>query len=379
MTDRETREIKRRFRPDRCNISRVVGAFVNSEKQVQYRINQPLGLGDSIVSDKLLSILRKALSGSIGTSLNQIEFSTHDVSESEQHKLLMALRQSGLGDTGLLDRFYSAVAESLDMETSYAILLAYDVYDVPERGSDGEVQESSRQFSYFVCAICPMKDAPEALTFREADSLFHTSSSAGILGSPELGFMFPAFDGRTSNIYGTLLYTRSKSTSYTELTQRLFGHDAPMPPAHQKAAFSEDLADALSDDCDLPLVRALHGIVGEMVEAHKESKDPEPLTFTKYTVKEMMENLGVDSDKIEKLGEAMDESFGVGATLTPKNIVSHNRFDVKMPDIKITVSPDYRNNISTREIGGEQYITIKVTGPVEINGIPITLDKSEEE
>jgi len=122
----------------------------------------------------------------------------------------------------------------------------------------------------------------------------------------------------------------------------------------------------------------MHAAVGEMVEAHKESRDPEPLTLTKHTVKEMLTALGVDGEKIERFGETMDERFGKGAAVSTRNVISHNKFDLKMPEVKISISPEYRDYISTREIGGERYITIKVTGPVEINGIAVSLDKSEE-
>ena len=378
MTDRELREIKRRFRPDKCNISRIVGCFINSNKQILYKITQPLSIEDSVVSERLLSVMRRVITGSIGTNLNSIDFSTAEVSGSEEHKLLMTLRDSNLRDDAALDRLYTRIAESLDMETSYAVLLANDIYDVPDRSSDGEGVESTRCFSYIVCAVCPLKEPPEALTFRESDTLFHTSGSAGILSNPELGFMFPAFDGRATNIYSAIYYTRSKSQAYQDFTHRVFGHSSPMPPAHQKAVFNEGLSTALKDECDLSLVKALHAAVGEMVEAHKESRDPEPLTLTKHTVKGVLENIGVNEERIERLGEILDESLGKGAAISPKNIISHNRFDLKMPEVKITISPEYRDYISTREIGGERYITIKVTGPVEINGIQVSLDKSED-
>lgn len=377
MTDRELREIKRRFRPDKSNISRIVGCFVNTNKEILYRINQPLGLEDSAVSEKLLSVMRKVLTGAQGTSINSVDFSTKEVSEGAEHKLLMDMRASGLRDGDVLERFYRTVAESLELDTNYSILLAYDVYDVPERSSDGESVDSTKQFSYIICAVCPVKDAPEALTFREADSLFHASGAAGILSSPEVGFMFPAFDSRATNIYGASYYTRSKSTAYGDFTRRVFGHEPPMPPAHQKEAFADGLSEALSEECDLHLVRALHGVVGEMVEAHKESKNPEPLTVTRHTVGEMLTSLGVEEEKVEKFGEAMDQSFGRGAAISPKNVISHNRFELKMPEVKITVSPEYRDYVSTKEIGGEKYITIKVTGPVEINGITVNIDKEQ--
>ena len=374
MTDRELREIKRRFRPDKSNVSRIVGCFINENKQVSYKINQSLALANITVSEKLLQILGKALSGSVGISQHDISFSTSQVSEGKEHALLMKLRSSALSDEEALDRFYSTVANSLELGSNYAVLLAYDVYDVFNGRSDGDAGESDRQFSYIACAVCPIKEAADSLRFKEADRLFHSENAGGILSNPELGFMFPAFDDRQTNIYGALYYTRSKSTAYPEFTAGVFGASHPMPPVIQKAAFSSSLCTSLSDDCTLDVVKAMHQTVGEMVEAHKQSRDPEPLTISKHTVTTMLESIGVSEEGIAKMGEAMDEAFGKGAALTPKNLLSYNRFEVKMPEVKITVSPEYRDLITTRTVGDEKYLRIKISGPVEINGIEISTE-----
>ena len=94
MNEKELREIKRRFRPERTNVPRIVGCFVNENKQIIARINQSLGLEESIVSEKLLSTMKKVLSGSIGTNLVDVPFSTKQVTDSEEHKLLMGLVRS---------------------------------------------------------------------------------------------------------------------------------------------------------------------------------------------------------------------------------------------------------------------------------------------
>ena len=106
MTQKNLREIKRRLRPEKCNIPKIVGCFVNGNKSIVSKISQPLGLSDSLVSEKLLAAMRKTLSGSLGTSLSEISFSTRDVTESEEHKLLMELRRTALNDADVLDRFY---------------------------------------------------------------------------------------------------------------------------------------------------------------------------------------------------------------------------------------------------------------------------------
>ena len=107
MTEKELREIKRRFRPEKSNVSKIVGCFVNGNGQIIAKISQPLAIGDSLVSEKLLSVMKKTLSGSLGTNLTDIAFSTKQVSESEEHKLLMGLLGSHLSDDALLEKFYT--------------------------------------------------------------------------------------------------------------------------------------------------------------------------------------------------------------------------------------------------------------------------------
>ena len=229
MTERELREIKRRFRPEKNNIPKIVGCFVNANKEIIARISQGLGLCDESVSERLLGIMKKSISGTLGTNLNPIEFSTKQVTDSAEHKLLMELRNSELRDGALLERIYEKIIGAVKFDSNFVILLANDIYDVTTRHSDGEAGESTERFSYVLCAICPLKDAPETLTFREADSLFHASGASGILASPEIGFMFPAFDNRSTNIYSALYYTKSTADSYGDLTRALFDSDAPMP------------------------------------------------------------------------------------------------------------------------------------------------------
>ena len=132
-----------------------------------------------------------------------------------------------------------------------------------------------------------------------------------------------------------------------------------------------ELSEVLSEECTLDVVRSVQSQIAEIVEAHKESKDPEPLTITKATVKTVLENCGVAEEKIEKLGEALDESFGTNASLTPKNVVTYNKFELSTPDVTVKVDPEHRDLVSVQTVGGEKYVMIRVTGTVEVNGVNV--------
>lgn len=374
MTEKEIREIKRRFRPEKGNISRVVGCFVNENKQILAHIAQPIAMGDSIVGDKLLATLKKTLSGAVGTSLTDIEFSTRDTTESEEHALLMGLVKSRLSDNDLLAKFYEKVTDSLQFDGNYVILLASDSYDVYTKSSDGESAGSEEVFHYIVCAVCPVKNLAESLSFGEADKLFRLVSPSLILSSPEIGFMFPTFDDRKTNIYDALFYTRNLGENYPDFVSRVFGKTPKMAPKVQTATFGDCLREALGEECSYDAVRAVYTQIDAMVEAHKESRDPEPLVIGKETVRSALSDFGVEQERLERLEEVFDENFGVGAMLHPRNLLKKGKFEVSTPAVQIKVDAERRDLVSTQEIGGVKYVMIRAEGAVEVNGIPIDID-----
>ena len=373
MTDKELREIKRRFRPERCNIQKIVGCFVGENKQILYRISQTVGM-DSVVTDKLLSTMKRAISGTLGVNLTEVPFSTKQVTEAPEHKLLMTLRGSSLSDRNALEEFYAKAIETLEFDSPYAILLANDIYDVPSFSKDGEEDGSSEVFSYLVCAICPLKSLPEAIRFNESDSLFHAINTSSVLSTPELGFMFPAFDDRRANIYSALLYSKNLGKSYPLFKEKILASEPHMPPKAQESTFGDILADTLGEECSLEVVRSLQAQTKEMIDSHKESESKEPLTLTKEGVKQMLECCGVEEEKLSSLCESFDESFGQNAVLSPKCLIKTDKMKLEMPEVKINVSPEYRDIISTQVIGENKYVMIKVTGPLTVNGINIKIE-----
>ena len=138
-------------------------------------------------------------SGALGKNLVDVVFSTQQVADSDEHRLLQTLRQTELKDPPSRETLCRKIIECIDMgETNYLILLAADAYDVPHRSKDDELQHnaSSEVFKYFVCSICPVKAPTLELRYDLDQSEFHSSSTGYTASSPELGFLYPAFDGR---------------------------------------------------------------------------------------------------------------------------------------------------------------------------------------
>ena len=94
MNQKEVSELRRRFRPDKSAVSRIYGCYVNSSREIVSYLDESLGSMPQDEVEKYLSLLKRSLSGTLGRNLIDLVFSTQQVADSEEHRLLMSLRDS---------------------------------------------------------------------------------------------------------------------------------------------------------------------------------------------------------------------------------------------------------------------------------------------
>ena len=376
MNQKELGEIRRRFRLDHNNIQHIYGCYVNTNKEIITSFDESLGLLSQTETEKYLGLLKKTLSGALGKNLLDISFATREVMDGEQYRLLSQLRKSVLQDASLREEFCRSIVEKLDMEErNYLILMAYDVYDVPHYGKDGLRDEDNGGdlYKYFVCCVCPVKEGKAELGYAPEEKRFHSAAIGQVAGAPELGFLFPAFDGRATNIYNALFYTKDSGKDHEDFVDAVFRTQAPIPAGRQKELFGEMLGQSLEEECSFDVVQAVHEQLSERMTIHKESKDPEPLTITDKEMGDILENSGVSPERAEAFCRRCEEELGEDTPLRPANISSASRMEIQTPEVKISVDPKHSHLIQTRVIDGHKYILISADAGVELNGLAVEI------
>ena len=373
MTQKEIAELRRRFRPDKSAINHIYGCYVNGNREIISYLDEPLGIMPQEESEKYLSLLKKSLSGTQGKNLIDIVFSTQQVADSEEHRLLMALRDSQLKDGKARKAFYDRVIGTLDMDGgNYLLLMAYDAYDVPYKGKDGEMQAdaSDTVFSYIVCCICPVKDGKPELGFFAGENEFHSCTANQIVAPPDLGFLFPAFDDRAANLYNALFYSKKPDQLHQEFIDAVFHTEPPLSSAEQRDAFETALSDALEGACSMEIAQAIHERLRDQIVQHKERHDPEPLAVTVGEVGAILQSCNVPEEQVSRFLENCEEQFGKGIVLDPSNLIDSGKFEVETADARISVDPERSYLVETRMIDGRAYLLIPADG-VTVNGLPI--------
>jgi len=373
MNQKEINELRRRLRPDKNAIGRVYGCYVNSKKEVISYLDESLATLPLEEAEKYLELLKKTLSGTPEKNLIDIVFSTEQVMNSDEHRRLMALRDSKLKDSGTRQEFFQKVIEALDMgDSNYLILLAHDTYDVPYRGKDDTAlaDGSDRVFSYILCCVCPVRDGKLELGYCSGENEFHNCAPSQVVEPPELGFLFPAFDDRAANIYNALAYARKPDELHHEFLDAVFHVEPPMSAGEQKEAFLAALSQAVDGSFPLEVLQGVHEQLTERIEQHRESKDPEPLAVTVKDVGGILRSCGVEEERVAAFCESCGRQFGEGAALSPVNLIDAKRFEVHTGDVKVSVAPERSYLVETRVIDGRKYLLIPVEGELEVNGVP---------
>ncbi len=208
------------------------------------------------------------------------------------------------------------------------------------------------------------------LGYFPGDNEFHCVAGQTV-SAPELGFLFPAFDDRSANIYNALFYSRQPGELHQEFIDAVFHTAPPMSAAEQREAVEAALCATL--DCSLEIVQAVHAQLRERIELHKESKSPEPLEVSIREMGQILQSCGVAEEQAAAFREKCEEQFGAGAALNPLNLIDTNHFEIKVGEAAISLPPEDSYQVEMRTIEGRKYLLLPAGHEVEVNGLSIAL------
>ena len=372
MNKKEISEIKKLFTTTHCAVTRICGCYVDAEKNQKTKLKEAfLSLPEEEMF-KYFNIFRKSLSGTLGKNLVQMEFPLEQEASGGTQEFLLQLRNSQLRDDALSEEFYQKVIENYIDPENYYIILIHGAYDIPARASDNLEMDDASDYVYefLLCSICPVKLSKPGLHYNADANTIENLIQDWIVEAPDIGFLFPAFTDRNTDIHNLMYYSKKPDVIQTDIINNLLGCRIPLSAKTQKETFQTIIEETLDNTCDFETVMAIQENLNEMIEERKE--DPEPLTLDKYEVKRLLADSGVENEKLEEFDDlyasvVSDEQAGFVAS----NVASTRSYEIRTPDVIIKVSPDKAQLIESKVIDGIPYLMIQATDQVEINGIAV--------
>lgn len=367
----EINEIKKRIRKTGCDSLRICGCYVaGDDKRKLTYINDYLGNLPEEEQHKYVELLRKSLSGSLGKSLLNLEFTKEAEQDGGAALSLLALRDSCFKSEAVLDSFYDYIIEHYGYVGNYLILMMYDSYDVPVKTADNiKLDESSEVYTYILCAICPVNLSKAGLSYHEDTNLIQTRYRDWVVEAPVTGFLFPAFNDRSADIHSLLYYTKTTKEMHSEFITEGLGCEEKLPADMEKTIFKNIVEEALSYQPETNLVEAIREINDNVTQLIDNNSSDEPVMLDKAQVKNLLARSGIKNEQLEMLDKRYDEELGADFELAADSIAEQKTFEIKNNDVSIKMKSENASRIEIKMIDGHKCLVIPVDDDIEVNGI----------
>lgn len=374
-------ELRRRLKKDCCSFTKLCGCYVDDNKNKVTNIDEIfLNLPDEEYY-KFLEIAKKVLSTNVGNNILELNFLPTEEKSGGHQQFLLGLKKSGLKEPALLDTFYDMIIEKYNSLGNYLILLYHDVYDVMIKTSDNnKLDESEEVYEYIICAICPMIISKPGLGYNKEENKIGTLRRDWIVGMPETGFIFPAFNDRSSDIHSILLYTADSQNPHTEIIEDILGCSLKLTFAQKQNVLCEMVQEVTDEEDIKDIMQSVNIELAQISEEEPEAH------ITQNHIKNALEYAGVQEEKAERIGEdyisSLDKELPLIGDIVPNKaakIVKDNNEKVLLQeeikglnrkiasvmetgsDIIIKVNSNKKDLIRRETINGETCVVIPVS------------------
>ena len=406
MNKKDVMELKKRFKKESCSIDRLAGCYVDANKNKAIKFNESFLNMDDEEFYKYLEIAKKTLTGTLGNNILELDFPLEEEATGGKQHFLYALRNDGLSSDDLLDRLYDLIIDSYNYVGNYLILVFHDTYDIITKTSDNmKLDESEEVYEYLLVSICPVVLSKAGLGVREDENRIGARIRDWIVGVPDLGFLFPAFDNRSADIHKVDYFIRDAKDSHSEVISDVLGCAPRMTATEQRSTFSAIVKRAFANDTEngeealINIQESFNARINtgeELTESEINSIILTPETMDEIliennidgekarvikevTLDEFMEELPPVSNLIDNKALAANEKEREKKELVKEVVALKNKVSeleeavpsTESGDVSIFVYPEMADEIHTEIIDDKKYILIPVddNSSVKVNGV----------
>ena len=406
MNKKDVMELKKRFKKESCSIDRLAGCYVDANKNKAIKFNESFLNMDDEEFYKYLEIAKKTLTGTLGNNILELDFPLEEEATGGKQHFLYALRNDGLSSEELLDRLYDLIIDGYNYVGNYLILVFHDTYDIITKTSDNmKLDESEEVYEYLLVSICPVVLSKAGLGVREDENRIGARIRDWIVGVPDLGFLFPAFDNRSADIHKVDYFIRDAKDSHSEVISDVLGCAPRMTATEQRNTFSAIVKRAFPNDTEngeealINIQESFNARINtgeELTESEINSIILTPETMDEILVENNIEGEKARVIKEVTLDEFMEELPPVSNLIDSKALAANEKEREKKElvkevaslknkvseleeatsssesgDVSIFVYPERADEIHTEIIDDKKYILIPVddNSSVKVNGV----------
>lgn len=359
MNKKEILELRKTFRPEECNISRIATCYVTSEKEKILEKSQAFLSLPEEEAFKYFDILKQALSGTVGKNLYTLKTnSIHPADESPQK--LETLRKYHMNDEGMLTDFFDSIIGSYDSSENYLIIVVNGLYDIPGVTSDDQELEdaSDEVYSYILTCICPVELDKPGLSIDCTKPAILDKERDWMVKNPVNALLYPAFTDRATDIHHALYFAKKAENSQDDFLKELIGSEMMLSDKEEHEWFLDTLNHAHEEQMPLETAKEIHT---KLVEKSLEKENLSSAGM--LSKKELLQVIDkeLNADQVKDIDEDYDKTVGKENDITIKNLVNPKKMVIQTGTAKVEINSDYADMVETKRIDGRLYLAVPLT------------------
>lgn len=359
MNKKEILELRKTFRPEECNISRIATCYVTSEKEKILEKSQAFLSLPEEEAFKYFDILKQALSGTVGKNLYTLKTnSIHPADESPQK--LETLRKYHMNDEGMLTDLFDSIIGSYDSSENYLIIVVNGLYDIPGVTSDDQELEdaSDEVYSYILTCICPVELDEPGLSIDCTKPAILDKERDWMVKSPVNALLYPAFTDRATDIHHALYFAKKAENSQDDFLKELIGSEMMLSDKEEHEWFLDTLNHAHEEQMPLETAKEIHT---KLVEKSLEKENlPSAGMLSKKELLQVIDK-ELNADQVKDIDEDYDKTVGKENDITIKNLVNPKKMVIQTGTAKVEIDSDYADMVETKRIDGRLYLAVPLT------------------
>ncbi len=408
MNKSDVMELKKRYKKESCTIRRMAGCYVDANRHKVLKLNEDFLNMREEEFFKFMDIPKKTMTGTIGNNILELDFPAEEEQPGGKQQFLYGLRASALDNEDLLDRLYDLIIDGYNYEGNYLILVFHDVYDVMSKTSDNiKTGESDEVYDYLLVSVCPVALSKAGLGYRQEENRIAARIRDWVVGVPDLGFLFPAFDDRSADIHRVDYFIRDAKDSHPEFVADVLGCGPKKTAAEQRKVFSAIVKRAYAgseEESEEALIGIQESLNNRIEVEEAMGGTGISVTLDASTIAEVLDENGIEGEPARIIKEVVLEEFAdelpPAANLIDNKALEKNAKerekkelvkevaslkteikrmeaenisgdDVKTYDVVVRVKPEKALKIRSQVIGDQKCLVIPMDDDenVNVNGV----------
>lgn len=359
MNKKEILELRKTFRPEECNISRIATCYVTSEKEKILEKSQAFLSLPEEEAFKYFDILKQALSGTVGKNLYTLKTNSINPADESPQKL-ETLRKYHMNDEGMLTDLFDSIIGSYDSSENYLIIVVNGLYDIPGVTSDDQELEdaSDEVYSYILTCICPVELDEPGLSIDCTKPAILDKERDWMVKSPVNALLYPAFTDRATDIHHALYFAKKAENSQDDFLKELIGSEMMLSDKEEHEWFLDTLNHAHEEQMPLETAKEIHT---KLVEKSLEKENlPSAGMLSKKELLQVIDK-ELNADQVKDIDEDYDKTVGKENDITIKNLVNPKKMVIQTGTAKVEIDSDYADMVETKRIDGRLYLAVPLT------------------